>query len=84
MVKEVETSRGGGSVTDKLGTPGGINVDYAFPIHFDIQYYFMDHIGIIAELQDVIGSGKITNSGTSLLSGVCNTFTLKVGPAFKF
>lgn len=84
MVKEVETSMGGVSVPNKRGTPGGIDVSYAFPIHFDIQYYFMDHIGIIAELQDVIGSGKITSGGKSLLSGVCNTFTFKVGPAFKF
>ena len=83
MVKEVETSRGGGSVTDKLGTPGGINVDYAFPIHFDIQYYFMDHIGVIVELQDVIGSGGVSANHRGI-SGVCNTFTFKVGPAFKF
>ena len=84
MAKEAEVSMGGGrSNTDKRGTPTNIEVDYAFPIHFDIQYYFMDHIGVIVELQDVIGSGGVSAVRHGI-SGVCNTFTLKVGPAFKF
>ena len=84
MAKEAEASMGGGiSNTDKRGTPTNIEVGCAFPIHVDIQYYFMDHIGVIVELQDVIGSGKASAAGYDI-SGVCNTFTLKVGQAFKF
>ncbi|MEL3904945.1 MAG: DUF2715 domain-containing protein [Treponemataceae bacterium] len=96
MAKESEyTPKVGTGATAKKGTLVIVGDPYSgfsihFPIHFDIQYYFTDHIGIIAELQDVIGRGYISNGYDPIdpakftINGVCNNFSFKVGPAFKF
>lgn len=87
MAKDFEFGASNATSTEKTGTQLSIECSqYTFPIHFDVQYFFTEKIGLTVELQDIIGSveaGYGANATDKKKTGVFNNFSLKIGPAFK-
>lgn len=94
MVKQHEYGKPNETTTYREGTHLTIPRYHAFPIHFNVQYFLTENIGLTVELQDVIGSiiasvskdpapdaTEITPFGPVNLF---NNFSFKLGPAFKF
>ena len=91
---------GYGSVTPTQVSIEGVKLDISsveqiktsffsvgFAIHFNVQYYFTDLVGIGLSITEISGYGKAGMKDVpadEIKGGFANAFNLKLGPTFKF
>ena len=76
----------------KIDMPSEAQVKYSFfsiglAIHFNVQYYFTDLVGIGLSITEIPGYGKAIMKdipSDQIKGSFANTFNLKLGPTFKF